>query len=275
MKKRAKKFAIPLFFLLFAVRCAGAATPEEPVQPLALRVLELQRDVQGQGQRLQQLESQLQNRGLLNLLNQVEQMKEEIARLRGQQEEQAHAREQADTRAKALFADVDDRIKAMETRVVTTPVVVEKVSEPVTPPPERVETQPRPETPAVNQEGEARAYEAAYNLVKAGRYKEAIKSFQDFSRNFPASALAANAYYWSGFSQVGLADFRNAAESYKQLIQLFPQSQKVPDALLSLARAQVQMNAQAEAVATLEKLLARFPHARAAINGKKLLATLK
>jgi len=271
-----KKLAIPLFFMLFGMRFAMAATPEELVQPLALRVLELQRYVQVQDQRLQQLETQLQNRGLLNLLNQVEQMKEEIARLRGQQEELSHAQEQADKRAKTLFADVDDRIKAMEVRGnASSQAAPEKASEPVVPQPDRVETPPKAAEPVVSQENEAKAYEAAYNLVKAGRYKEAIKSFQDFSKNFSSSTLAANAYYWTGFSQVGMADFRNAAESYKQLVQLFPQSQKVPDAMLSLARAQVQMSAQSEAVATLEKLLARFPHSRAAINGKKLLATLK
>jgi TolA-binding protein len=45
--------------------------------------------------------------------------------------------------------------------------------------------------------------------------------------------------------------------------------------MLSLARAQVQMNESDLARATLEQLIAKHPQSKAAENGKKLLATLK
>ena len=72
-----------------------------------------------------------------------------------------------------------------------------------------------------------------------------------------------------------MSDFESAAASYQHLIGEYPNSPKTPDAMLSLARAQVQMKDLASATATLEKLIERFPYSRAADNGKKLLSTLK
>ena len=236
---------------------------------------DLQKSMQAQDSRLSRLESQLQNQGLLNLLNQVESLKAEVARLRGGQEEQAYQQTTADKRVKDLFADLDDRVKELENRPVSTATtspntvrlqsaqaLTTPVSTPASPPP-------------TNVEGEPRAYEAAHNLVKAGRYKEAVLAFQNFAKTYSGSTLVPNAHYWTGFSYVGMSDFENAAASYQHLIQEFPNSPKTPDAMLSLARAQVQMNNQAGAIDTLDKLIVKFPYSRATDNGKKLLSTLK
>ena len=266
-----KRNPYPLLLVAFLSQSGWAAPPDD----LAQRIANLQKAVQDQDTRLGRLETQLQNKGLLNLLNEGESLKAEVARLRGTQEEQAYQQNNADKRVKDLFADVDDRLKELESRPVAPPS-----------PPNAIHLQPAqalstPVTPTAattsptDVEDATKAYEAAHNLVKAGRYKEAVLALQDFAKAYPNSSLVPNAHYWTGFSYVGMSDFESAAASYQYLIQQFPNSPKTPDAMLSLARAQLQMDKQSDAVATLGKLIDKFPYSRAADNGKKLLATLK
>lgn len=261
----------PLVLLALVAQAGWAASTEEVAQKMA----DLQKAMQSQDSRLTRLEGQLQNQGLLNLLNQVEALKAEVARLRGSQEELAFQQGSADKRAKDLFADLDDRVKELESR----PAVAASA------PPSSVRLQPAqalstPVSPSggVQQgdgENEARAYEAAHQLVKSGRYKDAVLAFQNFAKTYPTSTLVPNAHYWIGFSHVGMSDFTSAAASYQRLITDYPGSSKTPDAMLSLARAQVQMQKNAEAIATLDRLIEKFPYSRAADNGRKLLSTLK
>lgn len=260
----------PLLLLVLSAQAGWVAAAEE--QPLKLA--DLQKAQQSQEQRLVRLESQLQNQGLLNLLNQVEALKAEVARLRGTQEELANQQSMADKRVKELLADMDDRVKELENR----PVAAAPLPSAVRLQPAQALSAPLNAPASASQadsDGEAKAYEAAHQLVKAGRYKDAVLAFQSFAKTYPKSSLVPNAHYWTGFSYVGMSDFESAAVSYQHLIGEYPNSSKTPDAMLSLARAQVQMNKQSDAIATLDKLIEKFPYSRAADNGKRLLSTLK
>jgi tol-pal system protein YbgF len=265
-----KPFPYSLLVLALLAQSGWAASTDE----LARTLGELQKGVQAQDGRLGRLESQLQNQGLLNLLNQVESLKAEVARLRGSQEELAYQQSAADKRVKELFADLDDRVKELENRpLVAAPPPAMRLQ-----PAQALSTTVSPPSgiaPAGDVENETRAYEAAHQLVKSGRYRDAVLAFQSFAKTYPNSSLVPNAHYWTGFSYVGMSDFESAAASYQHLIGEFPNSPKTPDAMLSLARAQAQMKDLPSAAATLEKLIERFPYSRAADNGKKLLSTLK
>jgi tol-pal system protein YbgF len=263
--------AAAALLLLLSVSGAGFAAP---VADVAGNQAELNRIIQSQNDRIARLESQLQSQGLLSLLNQVEALKADVALLRGAQEEQAHRLDVADKRSKELFGDMDERIKEIASRPSAAPADAVRLQSsqsllvPVTP---LVSS-----TSAFDAESETKAYEVAHALIKAGKYKEAIDAFNSFLTQFPSGGLAANALYWIGFSYAtGHSDFKSAAESYKRLLRDFPASPKAPDALLSLARAQIQLEDKEVARATLNQLLAKFPTSKAAENGKKLLATLK
>lgn len=260
MKTRA-----PLF--LFGCLAVSGTVLAGPTEDALAQVGELRKISAAQEERIVRLEAQLQNQGLLNLLNQVEALKAEMARLRGGQEEQAYKLDNADKRTKDLFSDLDGRIKELASRPAAPAADAMRlqVSQSLLP----------PAPPPTDSEAEARAYEAAQALVKAGKYKEAVTAFGAFIRQYPSGALAANALYWTGFSHVGLSDFKSASASYQRLLKEFPASPKAPDAMLSLARAQVQMNEPDAARGTLDQLIAKHPQSKAAENGKKLLSTLK
>ena len=250
-----------------AASCAHAG----PAEDALARTGELQKTLQAQQERMARMEAQMQNQGMIGLLNQVEALKAEIARLRGFQEEQAYQMDVAEKRVKDLFVDLDTRLSQVK----------ELASRPSLPQADAIRLQPAQALSSVpaaappgDPDAESRAYGAAHALVKGGKYKEAVHAMQAFLEQYPSGSLAPNAVYWMGFSQVNLSDFPGAANSYQKLIDDYPSSPKAPDAMLSLARARIQSNELAQARATLEQLIGKYPTSKAAATGKKLLATL-
>jgi len=262
-----KKHLVALLTISALFSGSGIAGPAEDA---VARVADLNQLVQSQNERIARLEAQLQNQGLLGMLNQLDALKADVAFLRGAQEEQAHRQEIADKRTRDLYMDIDERLKEVASRPMAAPV--ESV---------RLQTSKSlvvaPATPVsgADTESEARAYEVAHGMIKSGQYAEAVTTFQSFLAQYPASKLAANALYWIGIAQVtGQSDFNAAAESYRRLLREYPSSPKVPDTLLSLARAQIQLEDKVAARETLDQLLLKHPFSKAAENGKKLLASI-
>lgn len=242
------------------------ATWAATLDDLALRQNEMRQDMRALEDRLRRMEAQLGNQGLLNMLNQMAELRAELARLRGQQEEQQHAIAQTQRRQKELYEDLDNRIKELASRPAAPTVV-----------PEAIQLQPSRTLlgSGLDARSESRSYEAALTQFRAGDYKAAVSSFQSFLADYPSASLASNAYYWLGLAHASLGDYGSAVLAYQKLIDDFPASNKVSDAMLSLARARIQMGETAAAQSLLEQLVARYPQSRAAENARKLLTTLK
>ena len=65
-------------------------------------------------ERVTTLESQVKSQGLVDLLNQVEQLKSDVAKLRGQVEVMTFEVEQSQKRARDLYVDLDTRLRKLE-----------------------------------------------------------------------------------------------------------------------------------------------------------------
>ena len=65
--------------------------------------------------RLAVLENQLKSQGLVDLFNQTEQMRNDLAKLRGQIEVLTYELEQAQKRQRDLYVDLDTRMRKLET----------------------------------------------------------------------------------------------------------------------------------------------------------------
>lgn len=244
----------------------GQATLAVTLDDLALRQNETRQDIRALEDRLHRLEAQLSNQGLLNLLNQLAELRAELSRLRGQQEEQQNAIAQTQRRQKELYEDLDNRIKELANRPAASAVA-----------PEAIQLQPSRTLlgSGLDARSESRSYEAALTQFRSGDYNAAISAFQAFLAEYPNGSLASNAYYWLGLAHASLGDNASAVQAYQKLINDFPASNKVPDAMLSLARSRLQMGETAAAQSLLDQLVAKYPQSRAAENARKLLTTLK
>ena len=221
---------------------------------------DMQAEARAQEGRIARLEAALQkNEQVFNLLKEVETLKAEIAKLRGDAEVQAHLIETLEKRQKDLYVDLDQRVTELN-KAATAPVA----------------TKPGSNTAgAIDPAMESSDYEAALNAFKARDYNQAIAGFKTFLKNYPDSALAPNAQYWIGYSYYSLKDYKSAIAQQQKLIAVYPVNAKVPDALLNIASAQIEMRDKKGAKKTLEDITAKYPGTNAAALASKRLVTLK
>src|SRR6267378_534633 len=136
---------------------------------------------------------------LLDLAGQLDGLRSEIARMRGQIEVLANQIETADRRQKDLYVDIDTRLRKLEQAREQQAASAEK--------PPAASGEVEGATP-----GEAKAYQAALDQFKLGNYPMAVSAMQGFLVTYPGSSLAPNAQYWIGMAYSGQrGDEREAA----------------------------------------------------------------
>lgn len=227
---------------------------------------QLQQKLKAMDERVSKLDATLRSQGLLDLLQSVEAMKNDMAKLRGQIEVNTYNIDTTQKRQKDLYVDLDNRLRKLER--------VDGPAPSATPAPG---ASPAPAAPSasVDSAAENRAYESAFNLFKIGNYQAAIAGFQNFLKTHPASPLAANAQYWIGNSYSALKDYKTAIAQQQKVIQTYPNSPKVPDAMLNIASSQAELGDKESAKKSLEEIIAKHPLSPAADTAKKRLANLK
>ena len=232
------------------------------IDALKVRVDQLERSVL---QRLDTLEAK--TAGMVDVLRDVEQLKADVAKLRGQYEVLAYELEQTQKRQRDLYVDLDTRLRKLEGGPGAP-----GASSDTTPPGGTVAAAP----PATGKPGDAgaeqRAYDSALEQFKGSHYPAAASSFQAFAKTYPKSPLAPSALYWAGNAQYAQRDFRGAIATQRQLLSTYPDSQKVPDALLNIATCQAELGDAAPAKRTLEEIIGKYPTSEAAGKARQRLA---
>ncbi len=191
-------------------------------------------------------------RGQIELANQIEALKAELARLRGQIEVLANEVETTQKRQKDFYIDLDNRLRKLEAPAV--------------------EAKPAEAKPAADPAAETRDYEAALNLFKAGKHKEALNAFLGFIKAYPASPFLPSAHYWAGSAHYQLGEYTRAVELFARLAATWPEDAKAPDALLGQANCLQESGDAKGARKTLEALVAKYPASAAAAVAKQRLA---
>lgn len=245
----------------------------------------MQQQVDALDVRLGKLETAMQqNQQLLGLLGEVETLKAEIAKLRGQAEVQMHQVDTLGKRQNDLYADLDQRIADLAKAGQSAPVVDPAPSAdgaPAVDPASAVDGAPPVASVAADgpqqadPQTESSSYEAALKQFREANYAGAIAGFTGFLKVYPASTLASNAQYWIGYSYYALKDYKTALAHQQKLVAAYPASAKVPDALLNIATNQLALDNLDGARKTLEGLVAQYPGTPAATLAARRLATLK
>jgi len=259
---------------------AGLFDDEEARKNIAAtqaRLDGLQRNLEA---RLAAMEQQTKEQSL-DLLRDVEGMKSDLAKIRGQIEVLVYELGEQQKRQKDLYVDLDSRIRKMEAGAA--PAASDASAPAANTPPANVAnaapsgtfSPPPNATPAAPvvpvSAAEQRAYDTALDQFKRGDYPGAISGFQSFVKTYPRSLLASSAQYWVGNAQFARKDYRAAIASQRTLIQLWPDSPKIPDALLNIATAQSEIGDNASARRTLEELMAKYPQSEPAQKAKQRL----
>jgi tol-pal system protein YbgF len=258
-------YALALLALALPARAALFDDDEarKRIEATNQRLNQIQQQLDG---RITTLEQQLKSQGLVELFNQVEQLKSDVARLRGQIEVLTYEQDQQQKRQKDLYVDLDTRLRKLEGGAGTS-----GAPEAAPPPPVAAVAPPPPVTGAMPSADEQKVYDAALDKFKAGSYGSAIAGFQTFLKTYPRSPLASSAQYWIGNAQYAQKDFKGSIATQRQLVSAYPDSAKVPDAMLNIATAQLDLGDNTGSRKTLEDLLAKYPKSEAAAKAKQRL----
>jgi tol-pal system protein YbgF len=219
----------------------------------------------------------------LDLFTQLEALKLEMNKLRGQFEVLNNAIENTGKRQRDMYIDLDTRLRRLEQQgalgaapVPTAPAAVAPAPAAIASPaaPAAITASPPAAAVAAADPGaESRTYDAAQGQRRIGNYQGAIVAFQNFIKQYPKSNLAPRAQYWIGDSYFNLRDFKLAIASQQVLIRTYPDSPSVPDAMLNIASSQIEMGESITGRRTLEELVAKYPVSDAADKAKRRLAT--
>ncbi len=148
-----------------------------------------------------------------------------------------------------------------------------------TPPPLAPPSIPATATPAEPREEPPRAvitsavspqndYQRAYRDYQRGNYELAKLGFRQYLSSYPDSDDADNAQFWLAQCYYKMGDNETALAETHRLYRDFPQSDKIPDAMLIESFIEIEQGNQARARAILEKLIADYPTTEPAKRGK-------
>lgn len=201
--------------------------------------------------RIERLEES--SRGQLELSNQNELLRTEVSKLQGQLEVLLHEIESLKQRQRDFYVDLDNRVRKLE----TTPAAA------------------APEAQAPDPAAESRDYEAALNLLKEGKYKDAQTAFDQFIKRYPRSAVLPGANFWAGNAALQAKDVAVANNYFKTVLTNWPNDPTAPDAMLGTANCQQALGDAKASHETLKKLVERFPESSAGKAARQRLAARK
>ena len=194
----------------------------------------------------------LLRRSLLDLQNQIEGLRGEIARMRGQNEQLAREVSEMQRAQKDVRQGVEERLRRFEPAKVT------------------LDGREFTADPA-----ETRDYEASLAIFRRGDFPASQTSFTEFVRRFPQSGYRAAALFWLGNAQYANRDYRGAIANFRALLAQAPDHPRAPEALLSIANCQIELKDNLGARRTLEELTRGYPQSEAANAARERLARLR
>lgn len=217
----------------------------------------LKKQQQSLDQRLSTLETISKN-GLADMQSQLESLRQEVARLKGELEVANHNLNLTQQRQKDLYTDLDERLRKIETQSVVAPVA--EVSSPA-------DVQKNTQ--------EYQLLELANGLSKESKHKDAFNAYDKFLKDYPTSPLASEAMYGLGYSQFALKNYKSSIATQQKLLDQHVDSAKAPDAMLNMANSQIQLGLVPGAKKTLRELIAKFPNSDVIPTAQKRLKALE
>ncbi len=265
MKTSLMPFAIIAAAVAAVVGSSSLSARDDPVE---LKLTDLEA-------RMIRIEKIVNNQSLIELANQLDQLRSETAMLRGDIEQLRHDTDASASRQRDLYVDVDKRLQSLEQAergASLAPPPLPPLPTPSSPPassspPPRAAPSTAPAAVAAAPKpgvSDKQAYQTAFDLLQARKYDEAGKAFTQFLSAYASSPLADNAQYWLAQSHYVQRQFNVALPEFQKVVDKYPQSSKLPDALLKVGYCQSELGHKDAARTALQQVMRQFPDTTAA-----------
>ena len=196
--------------------------------------------------------------GQLELVRQLEQLRAELADLRGAVERATQTGSQAKSQQKDLFLALESQIKTLDARIALLEPQLIKLDE--------VDVLVAP--------AEKATFESAQSLLRGSDLAGASRAFEQFRRQYPGSRLMPWVLQSIGNTRYALQQYGPAVEALEELVNDHPSHPRLADAMLTLAASQAESKKVPAARKTLTDLRKRFPNTEQAELASKRLRAL-
>jgi tol-pal system protein YbgF len=235
------------FVLVGVGLAAGCATVPPEQDPVYLKLQELE-------SRLVRIERVVENQSLAGLVSEQENLRGELQVLRNDVETLQHDNEQAAERQRSIYGDLDERLGSLE-----------KSGAPIGGDLGVLDGGSLGPGQLPVPGGTDRAnYQAAFELLKQGRYDQASMAFRQFMVAFPDSSLSDNAQYWLAETHYVSQSYEDALTAFQIVLDEYPNSRKLPDALLKIGYCNYELARWGAARDSLGKVASAYPETTAA-----------
>lgn len=244
---------------------------------LRIRFEELRNQVQDLGKQIQALNTELKEtqqvvqkkadgQGQLGVQSDMERLRQELARARGQIEELVNELTTTQKRQRDLDQMVDKRIAEVKTKVGE---VDNRLTafEPIVVSVDGMEIRVDP--------AEKRLFDAAIESFRAGEFKQSAAQLRSMMDRFPDSAYMPSLVFWFGSANYAQREFKGAITSFTAFLKTYAEHPRAADARLNLGLAQADAGERAAARKTLQNVVDRHPESNAAVVAKERLSKLK
>ncbi|GAB5099138.1 tol-pal system protein YbgF [Caballeronia sp. HLA56] len=191
-------------------------------------------------------------RTILDQSNRIDQLNQQVATLRGQNEDLGNQVATLQKQQKDYYADLDTRLKKFEPQQQT----IDGVSGAVQP-------------------GETEAFNAASTEFRNGDYKNAATSFKAFVSKYPQSPYQPTAQYWLGNALYAQRDYKGSTAVWQNLVKTYPTHPRAPEALLAIANNQIEQGQKAAAKQTLQQIISQYSGTEVAQSAQSKMSQVK
>ena len=129
--------------------------------------------------------------------------------------------------------------------------------------------------PLIDEEQEMNMFNDAEGLMRSAKYKEAFELFDRFITTYPKSQRLVEAKKNIGFIQFALKNYNASLKTYEKLIQNHPDHELMPEILYGKANTEIQLTRITKAKQTLRKIIKDYPNASNIESAKKRLKALE
>lgn len=191
-------------------------------------------------------------RTILDQSNRLDQLNQQVATLRGQNEDLTNQVSTLQTQQKDYYADLDGRLKKLEPQQQTVDGVQGMV-----------------------QPGETEKFNAALQQFRNGDFKGSTAAFKDFIAQYPQSPYQPTAQYWLGNALYAQRDYRGSNAVLENVVKNYPTNARAPEALLAIANNQIEQGQKTAAKRTLQQITSQYANSDVAQSAQNKLRQLK
>jgi tol-pal system protein YbgF len=236
-----------------ALVLTGCATTPE-VDPMQVRL----DDIDARVGRIDRIVS---NQSLIQMAQQLDALQNDIRGLRGRIEELQNENLKLRKEQRDLYTDLDKRIAEASAAASAAANAATAAASAAA-------------RPAASPADEQALYSRALEEIRARNFASAVEMLRNLASTFPDGVLADNTQHWLGEAYYNLQDYDQAAAAFLGVTTRWPDSRKVPDALLMLGSTQAKQNKLPAARATLQQVITKYPDSDAAKKATERLAEL-